>query len=199
MKHFRRTLLLRFACAALVISRSAGATFAQTPRTQAPKADLAITYLGERSLLAGSSQSFWMQGGAAELGLDAWHGWGVAADITGTHSSSVGSAGVPLSIVTATFGPRYRWHGDRKTSLYGEGMLGEANGFRSLFPDPAGAQSGANSLAVQVGGGLDLTLRRHFAIRAIQAAWIRTQLPNATNNVQNTLQLGLGLVIRFGR
>jgi opacity protein-like surface antigen len=199
MTHFGQPSLLKSACTVLATPLLSLASFAQAGKTQAPGADLALTYVSERSLLAGSSQSFWMEGGAAELGLDAWHGLGVAVDLTGTHSASVGSGDVPLSMITVTFGPRYRCYIRRRVSLYGEGLLGEANGFRSLFPNPQGAQSSSNSMAVQVGGGLDIQLRRNLAIRAVDAGWVRTQMPNSTNNTQNVLKLGSGLVLRFGR
>lgn len=160
--------------------------------------DLAATYTAERSLKSNTSQNFWMQGGSIELGANVWHGWGIGANVTGTHTGSIGTSGVPLSLVTVTFGPRYRWHADRRISLYGEGLIGEANGFRSLFPTRAGSQPEANGCAAQVGGGIDYKLTDRFAIRALDAAWSRTQLPNSTNNVQNTLSLGAGFVVRFG-
>jgi hypothetical protein len=163
------------------------------------KLDLAVTYTAERSLKANASENFWMQGGSIELGADVAKGFGIAANITGTHSSSIGSSGVPLSLVTIAFGPRYRWHGGRKLSIYGEGLTGEADGFFSLFPSPSGTLPSSNSLATQLGGGIDYRLSDRFAIRALDAAWLRTQLPNATDNIQNTLQLGAGLVVRFGR
>jgi hypothetical protein len=163
------------------------------------KLDLAATYVAERSLKADTGQNFWMQGGSIELGANVWHGLGIAADVTGSHSSSIGTSGVPLSLVTATFGPRYRWHADRKISLYVEGLAGEANGFSSLFPAKFGSEASANSVATQLGGGIDYRLSNRFALRALDAAWIRTQLPNATDNIQNTLRLGAGLVVRFGR
>ena len=48
-----------------------------------------------------------------------------------------------------------------------------------------------------MGSGLDVNLSPHIALRAIQANWLRTQMPNSTNNLQNSLQLGSGLVFRF--
>jgi opacity protein-like surface antigen len=170
---------------------------AQAPHSG--RLDLSVTYLDERSLKAGSSQNFWMQGGSIELGANVWRGWGIAADVTGTYASSIGSSGVPLSLVTTTFGPRYRWHADRRLSLYGQGLIGEANGFRSIFPTATGSQSAANSFATQVGGGIDFKLSDRFAVRVLDAAWSRTQLPNSTDNVQNTLRLGAGVVLRFAR
>jgi hypothetical protein len=161
------------------------------------KLDLAVTYSAERSLKANTSQNFWMQGGSVELGANVWHGLGIAAGITGTHAGSIGTSGVPLSLVTVTFGPRYRWHADHRLSIYGESLIGEANGFRSLFPASTGQQQEANGLASQVGGGIDYRLSGRFALRALDAAWFRTQLPNSTDNVQNTLRLGAGIVLRF--
>lgn len=101
--------------------------------------------------------------------------------------------------MTVTFGPRYRWHADRRISIYGEGLIGEADGFRSIFPAKAGQQQEANGFASQVGGGVDYRISPRFAIRALDAAWFRTQLPNSTDDVQKTLRLGAGLVLRFAR
>jgi hypothetical protein len=182
----------------MLLFSAAGTLHAQAlAQAQPPRLDVSVTYAAERSLKANTSQNFWMQGGSIELGANVWHGWGIAADITGAHASSIGTSGVPLSLVTATFGPRYRWHADRRLSLFGEGLIGEANGFRSIFPTPAGSQPEANGFAAQIGGGIDYKLSDRFAIRVLDAAWSRTQLPNSTDNVQNTLRLGAGFVLRF--
>ena len=165
----------------------------------AQQLDVAVTYAAQRSLKASTNQNFWMSGGSIELGMNMWKGWGLAADLTGTHTGSIGTSGIPLSLVTTTFGPRYRWHAQRKLSLYGQALVGEANGFRSLFPATTGAQTDANSLALQLGGGLDYRLHGSYALRLLDAGWLRTQLPNATDNVQNTLRLGAGLVVNFGK
>jgi len=165
--------------------------------SQPNRLDASISYIGERSLKANASENFWLQGGSIELGANVWRGWGIAANVTGTHTGSIGSSGLPLSLVTTTFGPRYRWHADRRVSLYGQALIGEANGFRSIFPATAGSQPDANGFAAQVGGGVDYRLSDRFAIRVLDAGWARTQLPNSTDNVQNTLRLGAGIVLRF--
>lgn len=133
-----------------------------------------------------------------ELGGNIYKGIGFAADLTGTHSNSIGTSGIPLSLVTVTFGPRYRWHADKKLSVYGQALIGESNGFDSLFPMPSGAVSSTTAFALQVNGGVDYALSRHYAVRLIDAGWVRTQFPNATDNIQNSLRLGAGLVVRFG-
>lgn len=159
--------------------------------------DLSVSFVALRSLEAGTGQNFWSSGGSVEVGVDALHGLGIAANISGVRSASIGSGGVPLALVTETFGPRYRWHDGHRLSLYGEGLVGEVNGFHSLFPSTSGAQTSTTALASQLGGGSDLRLGHPLGLR-LSAAWERTQLPNSRDNVQNNLRLGAGLVLRFG-
>ena len=165
---------------------------------EGPKLDVAVAFIAQRSLKANAGQNFWMEGGSIQLGANVWKGWGIAADVTAAHSSSIGSSGIPLSFETTTFGPRYRWHANRKWSPYGEALVGEANAFNTLVPTLFGTQTEANSLALQIGGGLDYKLKQHLAVRVLDAAWLRTHIPNSTDNVQNTLRLGAGVVILFG-
>jgi hypothetical protein len=164
--------------------------------------DVAVTYTAQHSNLI-SNPTFWLQGGSFELSAQVWHGLGAAANITGTNTASTATGGPGLTMVTETFGPRYTWYrenGARKKhslAVFGQALIGEAHGFNSLFPQPAGAVTDYNSFAMQVGGGVDLGLSRHFAVRAIQADWLRTQFPNSTTNIQNSLRLGAGVVFRI--
>jgi hypothetical protein len=187
-------ILFRVGLCILLLSGT-GILHAQAPPSS--RLDFSITYVAEHSLKAQTSQNFWMQGGSIELGANVWRGWGIAADVTGTHACSIGSSNLPLSLVTTTFGPRYRWHADRRLSLYVQGLVGEANGFRSIFPATAGSQPDANGFAAQVGCGVDYRLSDRFAMRILDAGWVRTQLPNSSDNVQNTLRLSAGIVLRF--
>ena len=168
--------------------------------------DLAVTYdtLHTNHITA---QSFWMQGGAVELGARAYRGLGIAARVEGLHAGHPTTA-EPLSLVTAVFGPRYtietRSH---RYAIFGEGLAGISNGFHSLFSEGsgpigsvnAGTTSSSNAMAVDVGGGFDVRLNHRFAIRAVRASYLRTQFPNTTTNVQNSLSLSAGLVMRFGK
>lgn len=165
---------------------------------QSAKADVAVTFVSQYALKASSTERFWLDGGSIELGVNVWRGWGVAANVTGSHADSIGSSGVPLSLVTTTFGPRYRWHEGRRISIYGQGLVGEANAFHTLIPGASGSQSGGNGLATQVGGGVDLRLFHCFSIRVVDGGWLRSQVSNGTGDVQNTVRLASGLVIRFG-
>jgi len=183
-------------CFAAVTPRSAAQAAAVV---QERTADVSVTYVAMRSLKAQSSENFWMQGGSFEVGGPVWRTVDLAANLTGAHASSIGSSGVPLSLVTATVGPRFRWDVHQRWSMYGEGLFGIADGFNSVFPGGAESptSSRATGFAMQLGGGLDYKVRGRFSLRVLDAAYVRTQLPNGTDDVQNTLRLGAGVVMRF--
>jgi hypothetical protein len=133
-------------------------------------------------------------------------GLGFAIQVSGEHAGQIGSlvagsAQVGLTLVTATVGPRYVWqaplHG-RQFQLFGQSMIGRARGTSSVFPTPQGAeQSNVYCLAAQAGGGADLALPHRFALRLVEAGWLRTQLPNGASNVENSFQLGAGFAYRL--
>ncbi len=168
--------------------------------------DVAVTYQAARETKA-TGGSFFMQGGAMELHAKVYRGLGVAASITGEHAGTGATGAAPFDMVVAAFGPRYTYKPRHRTSLFAETLVGVAYGFHSVFPrgsgtigDPGnGTTDSANSLAVLVGGGLDIAVTPHIAVRAIQADWLRTQLPNGRDNVQNGLRIGAGLVFQWGR
>lgn len=185
-----RTLLLAGAALALSTTSLLG----QAPAPQR-EVDLAVTYLAQRSNLT-PGQFFWRQGGAFELSAEAFHGFGIAMNIAGSQASNIQGTGIDLDTLTTTFGPRYTWH-HRKLAVFGQGLLGESHAWNTLIPQTGGAVSTYDAFALQVGGGVDLRIGRHFAIRPVQADWIRTEFPNSTTNVQNNLRLGAGIVLRI--
>jgi hypothetical protein len=199
MKGIRRRIL------SMAVPLIAGAAAAQG--VQSAPIDLAITYdaLHTNHITA---QSFWMQGGAVELGARMYRGLGIAARVEGDHAGTDSATAEPLSLVTAVFGPRYTLETrSHRYAIFGEGLAGISNGFHSLFSEGsgpvgsvnAGTTSSSNELAVDVGGGFDVRLNHRYALRAFRASYLRTQFPNATSNVQNSLSLSAGLVVRFGR
>ncbi len=152
--------------------------------------------------------SFWMQGGSVQVHGRFWRGpqgqrWsglGIVADISGLHSGHVNGSGsgLGLDIVTATFGPRYTWSPENgRYALFGEVLTGVAHGSNSLFPTSGGGVSNANSLALDVGGGANVHLRGRLTLRAFEADWLYTQLPNANTGAQNSFRVGAGVIYKF--
>jgi hypothetical protein len=204
MMHLRSRYFLLLATPLLLTVSLRAQAVATGPTPGHEEVDLAVTYTVQHSNLV-SNPTFWQQGGSVELSTQTYRGFGIAANIAGTNVGNAANSSVGLSMVTATFGPRYTWYrptgAGRKRSLaiFGQGLIGEAHGSNSYFPTAAGSLTDYNSFALQVGGGVDIGLSRHFAVRAFQADWLRTQFPNSTTNIQNTFRIGAGIVLRFSQ
>ena len=190
-----RTLDTLLICVALL---APAGLFAQ----QRPELDVAVTYSAQQSTVRGGGD-FWAQGGSTEVAATFYRGLGVAMNVAGVRASSISSSGVGLTTVTSTFGPRYTWsHPLHERSLqgfrlFGQTLIGVAQGLDSVFPSSTGARSDVEDFALQMGGGADLLLSRHFAVRALDADWVHTQFPNGGSNVQNNLRLSAGVVFRL--
>ena len=187
MRYLLCKLLLGTLCASPLLAQTGG----HSPQ----EVDLGISYNALRQN-ATSGASFWAQGGSIDLSVRAFHGLGAALNVSGGSIANIANSGVGLTTITTVAGPRYTFERHR-FALFGEGLVGESNALNGVFPAPGGAIGSTNSLAVQVGGGADLHLSHRFAVRVLQASWLRTQFPNASTNVQNDLQLGAGLVLRL--
>jgi peptidoglycan-associated lipoprotein len=92
-------------------------------------------------------------------------------------------------------------------------LFGEAHsslGAGVSVPIVGGISTGltsANAFAMAFGGGIDIGLTRHLAIRAVQVDYIRTQfnsidalttgLSSSFGNRQNSYRYSTGIVFRF--
>jgi len=163
---------------------------------------LSFTYdVGDANLTSTSPFSFLLVGGSAEVAAPLYQGLGFAGSFTGVYSQNSGQ-GVPVNLLIFTFGPRYTvkaTHGKHMVQVYGQSLIGEANGFKGLYPSPGGALTSANSLALQNGGGIDIDYTPHVSIRVLQADWLRTYLPDSRQNIENTMRLGIGIVFHSAR
>ena len=204
-----RAFALGAAISAIVGSMGSLSAYGQATTSGGGKIplDLAVTYQAVRQSNATSGSSFFMQGGAIEFGARLRHGFGVVASVTGEHAGAGTTGASPIDIVVVAAGPRYTLAPTKHTALFAEALVGGASAFHSVFPGNSGstqtpgngATSSANSLALLVGGGIDLKINSRFSIRAIQADWQRTQLPNSRDNIQNGLRIGAGVVVKWGR
>jgi hypothetical protein len=156
------------------------------PQFEWSSTDLAITYTTEKSnVIPAGGGSFWLQGGSTDGAFTFFHGFGLAVNITGDYATRI-APGVNLSEITFLGGPRYtkRLRSKHESRIFAEALGGAVKGFDGVFPFAAGVNNHASSFALQLGGGLDISLTKHFALRAIEADYVRTYLPNNTNNRQ---------------
>jgi hypothetical protein len=171
--------------------------------THTTDVDIAITYVAEQARVASvDCGCFWLNGGSGNFAVTFFHGLGVAANLTGEHASNIGT-GIDLDKVMFAMGPRYTYspklHIGKKNrmAVFGEGLFGGVHGFNTTFPSSTGTIGAASSFAMQFGGGLDLRFAEHIGIRAVEADYVRSTLPNNAGNVQNDLRLAAGISFHF--
>jgi hypothetical protein len=166
--------------------------------------DVAITYVTERAKVASvDCGCFWLQGGGMNAAVTVYRGLGVAANLTGGHASNIAN-GVELDKVSFMMGPRYTYrrtnwfgHGSGGSSVFAEGLIGGVHGFNTVVPTANGVVGAASSFVFQVGGGVEVPLRKGIGIRLIEADYVRSTLPNNGNNTQHDLRLAAGISFHF--
>jgi peptidoglycan-associated lipoprotein len=195
----KHTFVLLLAIAAV------SAPYARAQAAPAPdkplRSELAIDYSYVRSNAPpGGCTCFNLNGVSATLAWPVKPGhFALAGDITIDHAGSIGAGGYSLTLSTYTAGVRYLApvHHAR-LQPFGQVLVGVAHSSGTLVEgsNPGAANAGA-AFAANIGGGLDLKANRRFAIRLIEADYLLTTVDNASNDHQNNLRLGAGVVVRF--
>jgi len=160
-------------------------------------------------------------------GFNGWEGQGtfnfnrylgVTADINGASLtpfsfSALGfSAGAYQHLNNYLFGPTVTADLGR-SAVFAHALFGEARsslGAGVGIPIIGGISTGltsASAFAMAFGGGIDIGLTRHLAIRAVQVDYLRTQfsatdalttgLSSSLGNRQNSFRYSTGIVFRF--
>ena len=120
---------------------------------------------------------------------------GLAADITGTYNSN---AGTDTHIFSYLAGPRiYPLRHHNKLTPYGHALFGVAT-----LHIPGNIPATEGKFSFEVGGGLDWSVGKHFAVRLGQFDYQRTQFlryvdPSVDN--QNNFKYSAGIVFKFGQ
>lgn len=138
-----------------------------------------VEVFGGYSFLRSEGASF--NGGAASLAINPHDNIGIVADYS-IHFGPLNS-----NLQTLTFGPQFSYRSPRFT-LFGRGLAGGAR---------LGAPLGSVYFATfGGGGGLDLKVNDHLALRVLQADWLVYRNPGVGPN-SNAVRLGAGVV--FGK
>jgi hypothetical protein len=166
-------------------------------------------------------------GGLGSGNLNGWEGqgtfnfnrhFGVTADFTGNSHQLAGVSALGFSVGTQQhmyqflFGPTVTTYFG-KSSVFGHALFGAAHSSLSAgasLPIIGGLSApitSGNAFAMAFGGGVDIGLTHHFAIRAAQIDFVRTNfnavdalasgLSTGTGNSQNSFRFSTGVVWRF--
>lgn len=130
----------------------------------------------------------------------------VATDVDGTYNSTpdVSGGSDQSSIYTVLAGPRVYPLGHHKLAPYGHVMFGLAH-IRATLSSASDCGSFCTatdgSFAIQVGGGVDLNLSRHLAIRAAEFDYERTSFLDLStpglSDGSNNFKVKAGILFRF--
>lgn len=175
---------------------------ASAQETSTPVVETGLSYSYMRVNPGGTLGSYNANGGYGYAEYNFSKVFGLVGELGANH---VGDAnGVQLSNTSFEylFGPRFNWRHSRFTPYVQALVGGErfSNGFNPGSADPRLFAS-QNNFAAALGGGLDIAVTNHIAVKPIQVEWLTTQFNNSAANlkyVQNNLRYSAGVVFRFG-
>jgi len=174
---------------------------------------LGYSYFGNVGTSAGNRIAY-LHGGSTSLAINANRYLGLVADFGGYHADRFGPGAPPSgnivdasgNVFTFMLGPRLSFRHDRVTpfvqALFGgvHASTVTLNGCSGIGCSPLPSET---AFTMTAGGGLDLNVNRHFAIRIIQAEYLMTRFGDRSSSAgqtarQNDVRLSTGIVFRFG-
>ena len=159
------------------------------------KADIYLGYAYTRQTYGNGINSFNMNGGIGQLAYTPrWFGF--VGEFGGSDVRTINGAPASGQLYSYMAGPRLSFrHGPLQP--YVQGLFGAAHLSTSL--QAALGATSANSFAMAVGGGLDLKMSKHFAVRLAQVDYFMTQLtsPSSVRFTRNNFRYSGGIVFRF--
>jgi outer membrane protein OmpA-like peptidoglycan-associated protein/opacity protein-like surface antigen len=203
----------------LVQAQDPAATpYSNGPNAGTPKVELFVGYSYLRAVptLADGNRMVWLNGGSTSIAFNFNRHLGIVGDFggfddseirlagTGTNSSSVvDSSGTAY---TYLFGPRLSFRNHERITPFAQVLFGGIHASEvTLSSGCTGAGCtvlpAENSFAMTAGGGFDLKVSHHLAIRIIQAEYLMTRFENLSTGAsasQNDMRLSSGIVFRLG-
>ncbi len=166
---------------------------------QDSKADVYVGYQYTRQTYTGTvtNTTFNMNGGVGQIAVYPTSWFGIVGEISGNAVGNIhGFTGSGGTLYSYMGGPRLAFrHGPFQPYVQGLFGVGQLDGtLQARLGSPS-----STAFATAIGGGLDVKLGRHFAVRAIQGDYFLTRFTNPINArfTQNNFRLSTGLVLRF--
>jgi len=202
MKNFHQFAISLFVLAAVALSAPAIAQTGPVAENAGAHPELALTYMYIRSNAPPAGCGcFSMNGGSGSFAWPMGTGrFALVGSVTDTTAQNLLGSGQVLNLSVYAGGVRYKPFHRGPGQPFGQALLGVAHSSGALVKGQYSVTTNANAaLATQVGGGVDLRLSRHFALRLAEVNYLLTTFNNATNDRQNSLGLNTGIVFRFGQ
>jgi len=196
-------------------SMAAASPYSAGPNLGVPRVELFAGYSYLRAVPTQTdNRLMWMNGGSASIAFNMNRYLGLVADFgaytnskmrfTGAYTSTVDVDNSNVAALSYLFGPRLSLRKYDRITPFAQVLFGGVHANKvtlksctfscTLLPDQ-------DTFAMTAGGGLDLRVRRHLAIRIIQAEYLMTRFSSYTTGsagTQNDIRLSAGVVFRFG-
>jgi hypothetical protein len=180
-----------------------------------PRAEwfVGYSYLRAVPAPADGNRLVWLNGGSTSIAFNVNRYLGLVGDFGGFADSQVllsGTGGglpkTPSSsgaVLFYLFGPRLSFRNYDRVTPFAQVLFGDFHATHVTLLSPLGAQvlPVENSFAMTAGGGLDVRIHHHIALRIIQAEYVMTRFENfntGSKAEQNDMRISTGLVFRFG-
>ena len=165
--------------------------------TNRPAPELALTYTWTHANAPDQNCGcFSLNGGSAVFAYPFAPSFSAVVEAGAVTNGNVNSSGRGLTLSDFLGGLRYSLPRHASLEPYSQVLIGVAHASGTMSPGQLGLAA-SNSFAFSAGGGVDFRLRKHVAIRALQADYLLTLLPNGNSGRQNSLRLSTGVVARF--
>ncbi|MDP8990446.1 MAG: outer membrane beta-barrel protein [Acidobacteriota bacterium] len=163
-----------------------------------PVAEVGINYSYITTMPGGGASSFGSQGGSGAFVYNINRVIGVVADLGGYYNAA--AANSSPTTFSYLFGPRLSLRKSSKFTPYVQALFGGDRVSTSLVNANTGSSIVQNGFAAAFGGGLDVRLTDHLAVKPFQIEYLMTQAPNdwSLNNPRNNIRYSAGVVFRLG-
>ncbi|WP_263353145.1 OmpA family protein [Acidicapsa acidisoli] len=180
-----------------------------------PKIELFLGYSYLRAVPSPSSGNrlAWLNGGSTSIAFNLNRYLGIVGDFGGFNDTELNLLGANPSttpdssgtVFTYLFGPRFSFRKYDRITPFVQVLFGGVHASEVTLSSCSGAACtllpAEDTFSMAAGGGLDIKIHRHFALRIIQAEYLGTRFENHTigaTATQNDIRLSSGIVFRFG-
>jgi len=195
----RKLALIKTVALLLLVFGFSAVTLPSAHAQSASRMDVGVDYNHVWSNAPpGGCGCFSLNGGDVWAAFNFKRSLGIVGKLASQHASDLSGSSADLTLTSYLAGPRYRWTGARHFTPFAQVLVGGAHASGGLAPGSSGLAGSANAFAMIAGGGLDVGITRHIAVRAFEADYYLTHFDNGVNDRQNNFRLAAGIVIRFG-
>jgi opacity protein-like surface antigen len=136
-----------------------------------------------------TSESLNENGGSGQIAFNANNWLGLVADFSGYALARHGFA--TTHQISYLFGPRINLRRGRVTP-FTHVLLG------GVWAEDGFVLGSVTAFGMTAGGGVDISVSRHIAIRPVQAEYFLTKFSDGNHDRQNNFRFSAGIVIRLG-